>query len=246
MKKILFGLAAMSTLAFSAIDLGNPTDGTNTWMTGEAGAIAVTGTITSAVPQVQYVVFASTTGTYDGTGETLDLADFVISRKAVENVFSAENPKVYVKRVNGDQNGTEELLDTDVVKFKVDVEKTRTAYSTAYFGVNGGVTYEALALLDDATADELLNSIKDAMSGAYNLSFDKATGQFKGNLTYAYRVPNGIKFASSTNGVLEVTASKSSYASGDASEGQAPYIEAALSGGKPVSSTLRILVTVNA
>ena len=104
MKKILFGLAAMSTLAFSAINLTTPTNETNTWMTGELGAISVTGTVTSSVPQVQYVVYASTDGNYDANGDVLRLADFVIDANELENKFTADNPKVYVKKVNGTQD----------------------------------------------------------------------------------------------------------------------------------------------
>ena len=219
MKKILFGLAAMSTLAFSAINLGNPTNETNTWMTGEVGAITVTGTITSAVPQVQYVVFASTTGTYDGTGETLDLADFVISRKAVENVFSAENPKVYVKRVNGDQNGTEELLDTDVVKFKMEIPSPRKFYNSDYFGVNSGVTYEVFALFSDAELENIKTEFTK-LAPSYTINIHKDAGMFY-NGEYFYRNPNGIRFESKENGVLQVVAAAAPNASGDTLEREA-------------------------
>ncbi len=249
MKKILFGLAAMSTLAFSAINLKSPTNETNTWMTGEIGAITVNGTITSAVPQVQYVVYASTTGDYDANGEALQLADFVISQKEVENVFSAENPKVYVKKVNGTQDGVENLLDTDVVKFKIEVEANRaTRYSTDYFGKGGSLSFEATALLSDATLDEVATSVSSSL-GNTTIIVEKTYGMFyyrSGSTNYYYYVTNGIKFESTENGVLQVVSAKAPYATGSKmGASQISAMENAFSSGKQLSN-VRILVTVNA
>ncbi len=244
MKKILLGLAAVSTLAFSAIDLATPNNETNTWMTGQTGAITVNGTITSTVPQVQYVVFASTTGIYDGTGETLDLSNFILSKKPVEAVFSDTNPKLYVKRVNAAKNGTDELLDTDVVKFKVQLEASRTAYNQNYWGVNEGITYEATALLADSTLEDILKVVN---SQHPTIQINKAYGVLTGaKIEVAYRVGNGIKFFSNTSGVLEIGVEPGPWAIGTSlSDSEVNSINTAFSGGKSITN-VRILVTVNA
>ena len=247
MKKILFGLAAMSTLAFSAINLGSPADKTNTWMTGDTGAIAVTGTITSAIPQVQYVIYASTDGNYNADGDTLKLSDFVVSSNALENKFIEENPKVYVKKVNGDKNGAEDLSDSDVVKFKVELEPTRTSYNSSYFGLNGGVTYEATALLTDVVLQDIVNKCveMDASSGA-TYGFEAGRGVLTNSgKTYFYSIKNGIRFESKEQGVLQVIASQAPCANESSKlEAQIKTIETVLSSGKQITN-VKILATVN-
>ncbi len=105
MKKILFGLAAMSTLAFSAgpVLTDSPVTGTNVFQPGinQTGKITVNGSFTTTVPVVKYVVYASTSDTYDGTSEstTLELPAFILSDNALSNEFeSGDIPKIYVKK----------------------------------------------------------------------------------------------------------------------------------------------------
>ena len=244
MKKILFGLAAMSTLAFSAINLTTPTNETNTWMTGELGAISVTGTVTSSVPQVQYVVYASTDGNYDANGDVLRLADFVIDANELENKFTADNPKVYVKKVNGTQDNVEELLDTDVVKFKIEADPSRTAYSKDFFTVGGGVTFEATGLLADTTLQEVVDSFNSLSSST--LLIDKASGMLfvRGDRNYYYRISKGVRFESTEQGILQVVAADAPYAAGAVLGNELPIITGLFSGGKEISN-VRILVSVN-
>lgn len=119
MKKVLFGLLAMSAVAMSAqVNLGNAAaTGTNIFEGGQEGVINIVGTLTSTLPPVKYVIFASSDS---GTtmDDTLQLTDFVVATNGstAQSGFKGTNPKVYVKKIVG---GAATNLDVGtVVQYK--------------------------------------------------------------------------------------------------------------------------------
>ena len=129
MKKVLLGLLALSAVSMAAApNLGaDATAETNIFQSGQEGGISVTGTvITSDIPVVKYVVYASDD---EGTTkeDTLMLSDFLLSQNADVVGYTTLNPKVYVKRVTG-ETGKEAYVDLkkeDVVKFALGTEHAR-------------------------------------------------------------------------------------------------------------------------
>ena len=201
MKKILFGLAAMSTLAFSAINLKSPTNETNTWMTGEIGAITVNGTITSAVPQVQYVVYASND---DGVTreDTLVLSDFIITQNEATCGFSAANPKIYVKRVAAGNAGVEELQGTDTVSFQIKTDSQYTgAAFTSWHKEGQSIELFPTSLVPRATLDAIIDS---------GLLYEMVVSEKLGILQNPqgdtfYIQPKNIFVSQNSKGVIEFT-----------------------------------------
>ena len=128
MKKVLLGL-----LALSAVTMAKPSDLTQSPAVGgtvfeatQEGAIGMSGALTSTIPKVKYVVYASKDN--GATKEdVLQLTDFILSQDAAKGGFIGANPKVYVKRVVG---GTYGELDTaENVEFKIN-HKDHPHYST--------------------------------------------------------------------------------------------------------------------
>ena len=118
MKKVLLGL-----LALSAVTMAKPSDLTQSPAVGgtvfeatQEGAIGMSGALTSTIPKVKYVVYASKDN--GATKEdVLQLADWVISQDITKAGFVGANPKVYVKRVVGGTYG--ELDPAEIVEFKI-------------------------------------------------------------------------------------------------------------------------------
>ena len=100
MKKVLLGL-----LALSAVTMAKPSDLTQAPAAGgtvfeatQEGAIGMTGSLTSTIPTVKYVIYASKD---NGTTkeDVLQLTDFILTQDVKKVGFVGINPKVYVKRV---------------------------------------------------------------------------------------------------------------------------------------------------
>ncbi len=207
MKKILLGLAAMSAVSFAAVPNygATATAGTNVFQTGQNGKIAVTGALTSTIPVVKYVVFASTDGTT--ADDTLALTTFTLSTDSVKNVFEDVNPKVYVKRVNGDGNGFTNLLLSDVVEFSLERDGymgEAAVFQNNWVQAGGKLQILPLMMLSDARIQEIANEAAKSASGILN---DNGFLYVKTNNTWrAYLQPNAIFFKHTTNGILEVVA----------------------------------------
>ncbi len=160
MKKLLLGLLALSAVSMAApVNLETaPAAGTNIFETGTTGAIAITGRVTSSVPVVKYVVYAS-----DDNGatklDTLALKPLILGYNGEKGTgFDGLNPKVYVKRVVGEVGGktVENLGAADVVSFRLDHKDSpkRGNY------VNNG-TYYSTQMLLYAQLEEIVTSIAD-------------------------------------------------------------------------------------
>ena len=207
MKKILLGLAAMSAVSFAAVPNygATATAGTNVFQTGQNGKIAVTGALTSTIPVVKYVVFASTDGTT--ADDTLALTTFTLSTDSVKNVFEDVNPKVYVKRVNGDGNGFTNLLLSDVVEFSLERDGymgEAAVFQNNWVQAGGKLQILPLMMLSDARIQEIVNEAVKSVSGILNangLLYLETTNRWR-----AYLQPNTIHFKHTTNGVLEIVA----------------------------------------
>lgn len=119
MKKVLLGLLAVSAVSMAAApDLNGPaTEGGNVFQSNQQGAISVTGTVTSQVPVVKYVVFASENGV--DMKDTLNLKEFIFTqtKEATGTGFQGNNDKIYVKRVENGQLSS--LTTADNIEFKL-------------------------------------------------------------------------------------------------------------------------------
>lgn len=130
MKKILFGLIATSMVSFATSPTlsNDPTENTNIFQIGQQGKITVNENLSSDVAPVKYVVYASTDGNYDGTtGETWEIPTWIISASLTPPTGIGPNgsmdtsslPKIYVKRINNDNNGVMDLGASEIAKFKL-------------------------------------------------------------------------------------------------------------------------------
>lgn len=190
MKKILFGLVAMSMMTYAAAPtLTNPaTENTNVFQTGQSGQIAVKGNLSSNVPQIKYVVYASLDGTYDATsGEVWELPTwtteafegYIAPSYSTELGFGGQPvPKLYVKRVNGADNGTIELT-SETVSYKLlldpafgftntDVIKDfSSTFSKTQFSIWSFMSY---AQLEDIFAKAGLSSVLNIYTDSSSIS----------------------------------------------------------------------------
>ena len=83
--------------------------------------------------------------------------------------------------------------------------------------------------------------------GSGTLSLDKTSGMLyiaSGGRNYYYRVPKGVRFESTEQGILQVVAANAPYATGDTLGNELPVITGLFSGGREISN-VRILVSVN-
>ena len=242
MKKILLGLAAMSTLAFSAIDLNTAADGTNVWETGNQGKIVVRGTLTSQIPVVRYVVYASEDGTYSATDDVLTLPEFVLATKASQGGFSDVVKKVYVKRVNAGRDNVENLIPEDVVSFKIDfARRGYSQLSSDWFTKGGGirvgsaVDFPAVVLISKTE----LEAIVASEGFIVNTYGDIASGDTN------YRPTRNLSINSTENGVLEFsTVNNSSVSINPMDSTNVAKVETLFAGGR-TTTDLEILVKVN-
>ena len=242
MKKILFGLAAMSTLAFSAIDLGSAANETNVWETGTNGKILVNGRVTSKVPIVKYVAYASADGQYTPDGNELTLPDFIISTKSNEGGFDGAVQKIYVKRVATGDTGVEELASGDDVSFKIDFNSLGYTSLTSIWLAAG-------QYVDDGADDEIspfclipkteMESILTNVSGVGINAFAFITQG-----SNFYKPTKILMIGSPENGVFEFKDTTYSFRTPQTSESYINQIETAFAAGK-VFTGVPVLVKVD-
>ena len=208
MKKILLGLLAVSAISFAAApNYGAAVaEGTTIFQTGQSGKIAVTGAVTSTIPVVKYVIFASKDGVT--ADDTLALSTFTLSNDVNRNVFEDTNLKVYVKRVNGSNDGFVELSGTDIVEFSLERDgynmNDQNIFQNGWIQAGGKLEMLPLALLSDAKVNEI---VQQAKASAPELKVDGPFVYKELNATWqAYLQPNTIHFKHTTNGVLEIVA----------------------------------------
>lgn len=210
MKKSLIGLFALSLVAYALPAYNNPQNGTTVWETGDTGLIPVTATITSQLPIVRYVVFASNDEAGSDIQDSLTLKPYTITYEAATNIFTEANPKIFVKRVNDGANGFVELQPSDKVSFKIKKEGLTTA-DTAISSVNWFTAGKKVQMMATAflTKSELEEKIKDVPlpSGGKALAIYNEGAivvQMRDSAFPVYTGPNTVTFYHSSNGVLEV------------------------------------------
>ena len=149
MKKILIGLAAVSIMSFAAAPTltSDPTENTTVFQTEQLGEIAVKGNLSSQVPEVKYVVYASTTGQYDPDGDTIKLPPFIISNSVVDASkvgFAGETtPTVYVKKVNSSNDGVIDLDSTEKVYVKLVLDQSWGTFTSSLVTTwTNSITYD--------------------------------------------------------------------------------------------------------
>lgn len=240
MKKVLLGLLAMSAVSMAAVtDVTKPAvGGTDVFQTGQEGVIPVVGKLTSTVPVVKYVVFAS-----EDNGvtmlDTLNLKDFIMSSEAsVDGGFVAENPKVFVKRLNG--NTVEELKDTDNVQFNFIAGKLAAelnGYTNNEFILDPGVTStpRSVALWAESTKTDL-EGLGYRYDGKYGNLIDADGNMWRSN--------SRLLLSHTQNGTFELK----SVVTGDEktnSDAKFSKLLQYFAGGKSIDPAIKLKVTVH-
>ena len=243
MKKVLLGLLALSAVSMAvAPNLGDAaTAGTNVFQTGQEGAISITGKITSTIPVVKYVVYAS-----DDNGttkeDTLILKDFIVSQDDSTAGFTGTNPKMYVKRVGGTTGAeTYEALEAgDDVKFKLEVDSFYTGVVPVWTGTGGKIMIEPTGLLSKATLEEII-----AASGNSTLMVSSAGSIADSTEAKHYRGKQLIQFDVIANGEIETkNLAQFAPASSTLDSADLAAVERGFAGGKAISNA-KILVKVD-
>lgn len=195
MKKVLLGLLALSAAAMAAApNLGaTPTAETNVFKTGQTGAISISGTLTSEIPVIKYVVYAATDGGLTTAKEDiLTLSSYVLSSVPAENKFSGTNPKVYVKRVAGTGAASTyaDLSTSETASFKLQGDPAYTAFNGSQVWIGEGqtgATFNPTALLAKATLDGILSNLRvvdNSKFGSVIISNDGSLYANNGNDSY--------------------------------------------------------------
>lgn len=229
MKKVLLGLLALSAVSMAAApDLGaTPTADTNVFQTGQEGKIAVTGTITTSIPLIKYVIYASPDGTSD-ISDTLALTDFVMAQDTTSAGFAGTNPNVYVKRVNG-AVGAETIVNlhpSETVQFKLNVDPfytDATAVVSSWIGTTQSTYINPTALITKSSLESIYSGLPVTNTGTY------------GNANVRYQSRKSVSMTVESQGVLKF--SNINTASSTLPSDQTVAIEAAFAGGHPVSGT---------
>ncbi len=247
MKKILLGLLAMSAVSFAAqVNLGaTATDGTNVFQTLQQGAISLSGKVTSDVPVIKYVVYASSDN--GATKEdVVQLTDFVINHDTSLAGFKDVNPKVYVKRVTGTTGAevAEDLNPTDVINFKISLDPSQpTRLSSGWLATSASYSISPLLLLAKADVEAVRDGANAKLGGTDIRIEDKENvkqGLFTVSDVGYYGGGKLVKFTVTESGILEIT-------NGDVSEvslrkNQLEAINEQFAGGKNIPANTKILV----
>lgn len=239
MKKVLLGL-----LATSAVSMAAPTDLTQTpgsektvFDATQEGAIGISGSLTSTLPPVKYVVYASADNRATKE-DVLALPDFILSQDENKAGFAGVVPKVYVERIAGGV-GAETyagLEPSEIVKYGISIPDY-TALASLGQPSQGTYMISSTALISKKGLEEMIKS--DSALTGYTI---KSDGRFKspnGNTLESNKI---IKLSSPENGVIKVEAVK------NANNSHQPYpteLETAFKNGKQISSSVKITVKVN-
>ncbi len=249
MKKILFGLLAVSAISFAAApDLTRqPSVGGYLFSNAMPGAIPVKGNLTSTPQIVKYVIFAGTSDSA-AAGETeLQLTDFILSQKEGVVGFKGVNPTVYVKKVS-DLNA-EEALTNETIKFRLSLSTPVTSVigtgNTSNW-MNEGDTLDIHPFALAARADlEKIISDKGWDSNTHiNAMGTLAT---KDNDENRYMLPKVIRIAQPTKGQFTFeTVVDSRYATNNKkySAGTCAEIDELFKIAKPLDSGVKVEVEI--
>ena len=130
MKNFLFGLA-LSSIPLMAAKVDStqlPKDETSVFLT--KGKVNVKITLSTDVPTVRYVVFASSDGTLTNATDTLELPTFYIEFDKNSVPFYSDPNKIYVKKVEKGSLTVLKDLDTqEQVRLKVTLAGMDPSYS---------------------------------------------------------------------------------------------------------------------
>lgn len=240
MKKVLLGLLATSAVTMSApTDLTQvPGAGKTVFEGTQEGAITITGKVTSTVPPVKYVVYAS-----ENNGATkedvLALKDFIISTKNTTAGFIAPNPKVYVKKVvsNGVAMDVANLDSTDKVLFKVKFPDFPVFDNTLGIAQGVKLNYSPMAFVPKSVSEDIINS-NAILRG---VSLDEGGWLYDGN---NYIQINAIELTQKEQGVLEILNTDYTGTMVPSEEKGKAFV-AGFSDKKQIATGAKILVKVN-
>lgn len=207
MKKVLLGLLAVSAVSMAAApNLGaTPTNGTNVFQIGQGGAIKVTGRMSSTVPAVRYVIFATSDG---GTTKESELAltEFVMTKPGQSGGgFKGTNPEVRVQRIEGGKYAP--LGASDRISFKIETE--HTGVNAQPWVATGGKTWAlpATAFLSKGTMNTIMTDL-GSMGYLKVNNFGNFIWTEEGRECY-YATDRAIIATSTTNGIIKVLDEKS-------------------------------------
>lgn len=240
MKFILLVFLMGSVISMAAVpDLkANPMSGTNVFKIGQEGSLNVTGTLTSEIPEIKYVAYASPDG-ITNKEDILKLTDFILSSNESEIGFRGVNPKVYVKRVT---NGNYTDLDpNENVLFAVRLDYSKRL-SPGYLlpWISNG-KYQAdysTALVSKEILEAMFTEMGENGKNLYLTSYGQIAYNDSGSNKY-YQC--GSVRSTNTNNVLTITSSTTNNSTIPADIVSA--IEKGFSKGKPVSNA-HILVKI--
>ncbi len=238
MKKVLLGLLALSAVSMAAApNYGSAaTPNTNVFQTGQNGEISLAGKLTSEVPVVKYVVFGSVDGTT--AEDTLMLKDFILTQDSNSGGFQATNPKVYVKRVNGANDGFIDLESGDEVAFNVLVD---SAYTSAN---NAGAWIKAVGSNNAMESTSLISkTVLEPLAAALGLTVSEYGTIVSTDGATTYNSSKYPVFKVESNGVLVVENCAENRTS-TLTAAQTAAVETAFAGGKAISNA-KIIVKVD-
>ncbi|MGL5723491.1 hypothetical protein [Cetobacterium sp.] len=243
MKKVLLGLLALSAVSMAAApNLGDdPTAGTNVFQNLQEGAISITGTLTSKVPVVKYVVFASEDNGVTKE-DTLMLKDFILATDSTSGFISA-NPKVYVKRVVG-AAGAEDYAELEIgddVSFKYEADSFYSDVNNKGWIAAGGEvkSIHALSLLSKDTLQDAIN-----LTGVPGVVVTTTGTIATTNAAAMYKVGMQLHFRSPVSGELEVAHMTSTSTVPAFTAPTMTKFDNAFAGGKAITNA-KILVKVD-
>ncbi len=239
MKKVLLGLLATSVVTIAKpSDLAQiPAAGGTVFEATQEGAIGISGSLTSTLPPVKYVVYAS--GDNRTTKEdVLALPDFILSQDENKAGFVGVVPKVYVERIAG-RIGAEtyaKLDPTEIVKYGILIPDYSSLVSLGQPS-QGTYMISSTALISKKVLEEMITS-NNALTG-YTIKNDGRLRHANGTTFESSKI---IKLSSPENGVIEIQAIKNS------NNSHQPYpteLETAFLNGKQISSSIKVTVKVN-
>lgn len=240
MKKVLLGLLAMSAVSMAAAtDLTKPAQaGTDVFQGVQEGSISVTGKLTSDVPLVKYVIFASSD---NGTtmNSTLDLQDFVVtSNGSAKGGFVGTNPDVFVKRLNGTT-----VKDLDQAVDKVKFTFVGGELTGELNGFNG--SREILLNAGDSSIVRAVALWSNAMKTEIEALGYKYSGAY-GNVANAngvdWRMAHRLEMTHIENGKLKLTSAPTN--DGTNKDAEFNKLLTYFAGGKSIDSSVKIKVVV--
>lgn len=255
MKKVLFGLLALSAVSMAATITGSETatQGTNVWNTTQThGEIQIKGTITSDVPVVKYVVFAG-----DSKESELILPDLLINKNSnglPVGRFVSTPSNVYVKKV--DSTGTLQDLDpTEIVSMKTNIDSGDPNFlSNLNWTTDYQKNFFAIGTMGKTGLEDMVASIKGkygpvttpmnvVTNGNDGYYINTDNGNFLGG-TFQINVYNN-QTNLSENGKITLSVFGAVVDNGFENSIYWPMVMDYLAGGKTMTPNFKLMVKVN-